>query len=178
MNTSFADSVFERRVVPKGTVVVRQGDFGDEAFLIQSGAVSVHAEDHNGARVDLGQLDAGQIFGEMALIAGGLRSATVETLDDCTLIVITRDTLKNKLSKSDATIRAITAMLMKRLQQGNNALLYKAGSIEELLETVKTIYNNLYASLPPSHKKGLESLVRPRLEDLLNAIKDFQENHK
>ena len=176
-NIPIPDSVFERRVVPKGTLVVRQGDYGSEAFLIQSGLVKVLAEDQNGKSVDLGTLNAGQIFGEMALIAGGLRSATVETLDDCTLIVITRETLKGKLEKSDPTVRAIMGMLMKRLQQGNNALLYRAGSIEEMLEMVKTIYNTLYESLPPQKKQGLENLVRPRLEDLLSAIRDFQEKH-
>ena len=43
---------------------------------------------------------------------GGLRNATVEAGDDCTLIVITRDTLNVKLKKSDPTIRAIAGMLM------------------------------------------------------------------
>ena len=173
-----ADTTFERRVAKKGEVIVRQNDYGSQAFLVQSGAVRVYTEDGHGSRVELGTLDAGQIFGEMSLIAGGLRNATVEAVDDCTLIVITRDTLNVKLKKSDPTIRAIAGMLMKRLQQGNNALLYKAGSIEEMLEMVKTIYNNLYASLPDERKGNLENLVRPRLEELLSAIRTFQSQQK
>jgi CRP-like cAMP-binding protein len=172
------DSVFERRFASKDSVIVRQGDFGNEAFLIQSGTVKVFMEDNTGKKVDLGKLDAGQIFGEMALVAGGLRGATVEALVDCNLIVLTRETLNTKLKKSDPTVRAIVTMLMKRLQQGNNALLYRAGSIEEMLEMVKHMYNNLYNSLPPVKKQSLENLVRPRLEDLLNAIKTFQEKSK
>ncbi len=177
MNMQLAESVFERRVVSKDTVIVRQGDYGSEAFLIQSGAVKVFTEDANSTKVDLGVLDAGQIFGEMALIAGGLRTATVEAIDDCTLIVINRETLNGKLKKSDPTIRAMMSMLMRRLQQGNSALLYKAGSIEEKLDMVRTIYNNLYSSLSPQRKKVLENFVRPRLEDLLNSIKTFQEEN-
>lgn len=172
-----SDSVFERRFVPTGTVIVQQGDFGEEAFLIQSGSVKVYTEDARNVRVELGKLEPGQIFGEMALTVGGLRTASVEAIEDSTVIVLTRETLNLKLKKSDPTIRAIVGMLIKRLQLGNNALLGKAGTIEEMLDTIHNMYANIFASLPPAKRQSLENIVRPRLEDLLSAITDFRERH-
>jgi CRP-like cAMP-binding protein len=168
------DAVFEKRLAPKGSIVVTQGGDGREAFLIQRGSVKVYTTNQRGGRADLGTLGAGQIFGEMALTVGGPRTATVEAAEDCTLIVITRETLNAKLKKSDPTIQAIMGMLMQRLQRGNDALLNKAGSIDELLDMVRHIYNNLQDSLPDDRRQSLDNLVRPKLEDLLAAIKTFQ----
>lgn len=172
-----ADNVFERRFVSAGAVIVHQNDYGNEAFLIQSGSVKVYTEDSRNVRVDLGVLNAGEIFGEMALTVGGLRTATVEAVEDSTLIVLTSETLNLKLKKSDPTVRAIVRMLIRRLQLGNNALLGRAGTIEEMLDTVRNIYANIYASLPPAKRQSMENIVRPRLEDLLSAITDFRERH-
>jgi CRP-like cAMP-binding protein len=107
-----------------------------------------------------------------------LRSATVEAAEDCTLVVITRDTLNAKLKKSDPTVRAIMGMLMERLQRGNDALLNKAGSIDELLDMVRHVYNNLQQSLSGEKRQKLDMVVRPKLEDLLAAIKTFQDQNK
>ncbi len=94
-----SDGVFERRFVPAGTIIVQKGDFGDEAFLVQSGSVKVYTEDARNVRVELGKLEAGEIFGEMALTVGGLRTATVEAAEDTNVIVLTRETLNLKTEK-------------------------------------------------------------------------------
>ena len=59
--------ILERRFVPEGTLVMRQGEEGYSAYLIQSGSVGIYSE-QDGRKVELARLQAGQIFGEMALI--------------------------------------------------------------------------------------------------------------
>lgn len=55
----------------------------------------------------------------MALFNDDKRTATVKVLEDCNLIVISRQTLKEKLERSDPTIRALVEMLSQRLVSGN-----------------------------------------------------------
>jgi len=167
-------AILERRFVPAGAVIVRQGEPGTCAFLIQSGTVKVTTES-GGRSVELAQISTGQIFGEMALMFEAPRVATVEALEDCNLIVITRQTLRDKLAKSDPTVRAIVPMLMKRIIQANNVVMNRQSNIDDLVETVNAIYQNIHAGLPnPQQKRSLENAVLPKLEELLGALKDFQ----
>lgn len=170
--------ILERRFVPGGAVILKEGEAGSNAFLIQSGYVRVVAGRNSGREVELGVLGVGQIFGEMALVFDEPRTATVEAVDDCNLIVITRETLNHKLNKSDPTVKAIVPMLMKRIIEVNNALLNKESSVDDMVDTVNNIYNNIYGALSSAHKQSLQNDVLPKLQEFLESVKNFQERYK
>ncbi|MCB9981372.1 MAG: cyclic nucleotide-binding domain-containing protein, partial [Rhodospirillales bacterium] len=111
--------ILERRFVPKGTLIMEEGEPGNCAYLIQSGVVEVFTQ-NEGRELRLAKLDLGQIFGEMALIFDELRTASVRALEDCNLIVITRQSFQAKLGKTDPTIAAIVKMLTQRVISANN----------------------------------------------------------
>ncbi len=69
---------------PKDSVVVREGDPGDSLCIIVMGAVEVVKNDSVVAR-----LEAGNYFGELSLIDGQPRSATVVAVEELTLLTIT-----------------------------------------------------------------------------------------
>jgi CRP-like cAMP-binding protein len=69
--------------VPAGKVLIRQGEHGDDLMLIVSGGVEVK---RNGETI--GHLGAGDFFGEIALIAGGPRTATVTADEPTRLLVV------------------------------------------------------------------------------------------
>lgn len=168
--------ILERRAVSKGETIIFQGEMGVSAFLIQSGEVVVFTES-DGKRVELARMGAGQIIGEMALVVDTPRTATVQALTECNLIIITRDTLNAKLEKSDPTVRALVTMLMKRLLQSNKAQLRKGGDLDDMLEVVSAIYQELHSSLPVQQKKSLELSLLPPMEAFLNSIKDFRKRY-
>ena len=113
--------VLDRCYVAKGKIIMREGEPGTHAYLIQSGKVEVYS-DTGGARVSLGVLEPGEIFGEMALFNGDRRTASVEALEPCNLIKITQQSLEDKLKHSDPTIRAIVCMAFRRLSGGNRLI--------------------------------------------------------
>ncbi len=110
--------ILERRFVPKGSVIIKEGEEAYSAYLIQSGKVGVYTL-KDGRQVQLAELGMGEICGEMALIGEDSRAANVKTLEDCNLIVITRSAFEEKLRHSDPTIRAVMHMLIKRLKTSN-----------------------------------------------------------
>jgi hypothetical protein len=71
------------RSVPAGARLVRQGDPGDELFVLLDGVVSVHHDD-----VEVGQLGPGAVFGERAAIEGGHRTSTLTAVTPCKLAVV------------------------------------------------------------------------------------------
>ncbi|MDD3445588.1 MAG: cyclic nucleotide-binding domain-containing protein, partial [Zavarzinia sp.] len=59
----------ERQTVQPGTVLVRQGDPGDAAFVVLSGTASVHVDTADGSALRIGEVQTGILFGEVALLA-------------------------------------------------------------------------------------------------------------
>ncbi len=72
-----------RRHVPAGDVVFRQGEHGDEMFVVASGELQVFLND-----TQINVLRAGAIFGEMSLVDERQRSATVTAVTEVSLIPI------------------------------------------------------------------------------------------
>jgi sulfate permease, SulP family len=67
----------ERRSLPEGTVLIRQGDPPEDVFLLESGALSVEMTTPEGARMRMGTVRPGVIVGEVALYTGSRRTADV-----------------------------------------------------------------------------------------------------
>ncbi|NIB39309.1 cyclic nucleotide-binding domain-containing protein [Pseudomaricurvus alkylphenolicus] len=79
-----------RRSVPKGEKIIRQGDRGDSLFMIARGLVAIVDERQN-APTELKRLYAGDFFGEAALLHGTPRNATVEAITPCTVYELHRE---------------------------------------------------------------------------------------
>ena len=89
--------------VPAGQVLAREGDFGDEFFLIDAGT----AEVTRGGET-LAELGAGDFFGEMALLDQDRRNATVTAKTPMSLIVMTRASFR-ALNQADPKVHATVA---------------------------------------------------------------------
>ncbi len=165
--------VLERRSVSEGGLIVRQGDDGKAAYLIQSGVVRVYTESA-GKKTELAKLYPGDIFGEMTLVSEDKRSASVEAVEKTTLIVIERDVFEKKLENSDPTIRAMLKMLMERLLKSNQSSAGKQSSIETLDQDVESIYQAALLSLPRNRQRTFENAIHPKIEELSSAIQSFK----
>ena len=94
----------------KGTVLFREGDLGREMFIIQKGRVQVRKRVGTAEKV-LAELSDGEFFGEMALLTGMDRSATVEVIEDSKLLVINPDTFESLLkSNPDIALKMLKKM--------------------------------------------------------------------
>lgn len=69
-----------------GELLFRQGDPADALYIVASGELQVRAATFDGEDVVLAMLGPGSVVGEMSLIAGGPRSATVEVLSDAQVL--------------------------------------------------------------------------------------------
>jgi len=88
---SLAGTVVKRRAAA-GDVLCREGDHGEEMYVVLRGAVTLH-KDVDGRETALGRLESGAYFGEMALIGDAPRSATIRASTDLEYLAIDRETL-------------------------------------------------------------------------------------
>jgi CRP/FNR family cyclic AMP-dependent transcriptional regulator len=173
--------VLERLFVPAGTLIMKQGEDGNCAYLIQSGAASVYTE-HNGKRVELAQLELGQIVGEMALIFDEPRTASVQAIEDTNLIVLTREVFDQKLRRTDPTIRATVEMLNRRIISANKAVLESVNSsnsaggtsLDEMVDAVHLMYQNTLTAMPREKQGQFQDAALGKLDDFLAAVRNFK----
>ena len=77
--------------VEPGTAVIRQGDAGDACYLLRSGEMEVVAETHDGNERSLARLAAGAVFGEIGLLVGARRNATVRATVPSEVLALSRE---------------------------------------------------------------------------------------
>lgn len=108
-------------LVKKGEYIFRQHDSGDCAYLIEKGRVQILITKQN-TEVPLSVIGESEIFGEMALLDNLNRSASAQALEDCTLIVVSKDQLLNRVHSADTIVRLLVQLLLKRLRNQNDQL--------------------------------------------------------
>jgi CRP-like cAMP-binding protein len=79
------------KVVPPHTIISREGDPGNNFYVINSGNVRIFKRGVGGVEIDLAQLGPGDFFGQLAILAGGLNQVTVEALEETYLTILSRD---------------------------------------------------------------------------------------
>lgn len=79
-----------RKTYRKNTIVVEKGDDTTSLFILLSGEVKVFITEESGKEVVLGTQGTGDYFGELSVLSGTERTASVMTQDDCKFLVFTK----------------------------------------------------------------------------------------
>jgi len=117
---------------PAGAIVFSQGDAGDAFYLVQSGTVQVMIGNTGGHREIVAALGPGEWFGEMALLSGEPRAATVNALVDTVLWRLGRHAWDDLLEKHPSWLVQFCAMLSKRLAQLDQQYSHSRGAFDTL----------------------------------------------
>jgi CRP/FNR family transcriptional regulator, cyclic AMP receptor protein len=97
--------------VRDGSVLVRQGEFGNEFMVIEDGMAEVTIDGQTVAG-----LGRGDLFGELCLLDGGKCEATVTSLTEMTLLVVGRRAFLSVLENSPGLSDAIVKALVRRIR--------------------------------------------------------------
>jgi CRP/FNR family cyclic AMP-dependent transcriptional regulator len=127
-----------RRVYQKGEHVFHQGDTGDAVFVLTEGRVKVISASENGDEMILATLQPPDVFGELALIDGGPRSASIQTLEPTTVLTLTRATLLDLMSRqpgvTDVVLRSLGKLVRRMIvQTGDLVFMDLHGRVAKLL---------------------------------------------
>jgi CRP/FNR family cyclic AMP-dependent transcriptional regulator len=106
------------RKYPPGAVICREGDQGDEMYIIQAGKVRV-SKRFGGKTNVISVLEKSDFFGEMAIVNRIQRTATVTAIDDVELLVFDREGLQNLIARNTKIALTIIDKLCRRLQNAN-----------------------------------------------------------
>lgn len=135
-----------RRLYAPGEVIVTQGEKTDQLFIIDKGSVVVEVATEPGKSRVVAKLGAGKFFGEMALMTGEPRSATVRAETECELLVVGHAAFHETLATTPGVVEKISDLLATRQAE---------------LEVVT------------SHRPSIHELPQDRSRRLISQIKTF-----
>lgn len=157
----------------EGTTVFRQGDAGGSLYVIRAGKVRVVKEAHGRQRV-VATLGPGDFFGEMAVVTGRPRSATVEVVEEAELLKVPADKLQEMvLDAGEVAIRLIRH-LAERLENANrfiDVLLEDDVSARVILEIQDTLQSAGGSSAPDITDKDLALKLGIQEGDVCRALR-------
>jgi len=132
----------------KGEDIIEEGTLGDCAYIIEQGSVEVSKLTPHGEKQVLGVLGKSEIFGEMGLIDGLPRCATVTALENCVMSVCSRETFNSLADHNPESLLPIFKVLVRRLR----STLSLVGALQKVIgndnenESLNVIYQTMVAT--------------------------------
>ena len=112
-------SVAIPRSFEKGVRVFHEGDDSDACYVVRSGDLRVTREHSDGRAIALATLTSGDFFGELAMLDGGARSASVETLSDAELLALPAIDMRRVIAAHGEIAAKLIVALTRRLRETN-----------------------------------------------------------
>jgi diguanylate cyclase len=97
-----------------GEIIMRQGEPGETAYIIESGKVEIAIKRPDGQSQTVGTRGPGAMIGEMALVDNAPRTATVTALENCTLLEIDKEDFSRRLQSADPVLRMTIQVILTR----------------------------------------------------------------
>jgi|GEM_PF-658165 len=166
------EQVIEIMPVAKGQAVFKQGDPATSAYILASGSIAIYRE-IDGKRMPVARLRKGELFGEMAIIDGTPRRATAIALEDCTLSLIAKDMIEEKMAAADPVINKVMHMLIDSVRLVPEACNPKPRNLEDVGKELKEQAAAIGGLVRSSQSDAITREAGPQLEKLERIVAEI-----
>jgi len=101
----------------RGQIVFTRTDPGDTVIVVVSGRVKVTVRSADGGELTLAIVPPGGLLGELGVVDGGPRSADAETVEECQLLMIPREVIRDVCARVPAASQALTSSIAATLRR-------------------------------------------------------------
>ncbi len=152
------------RSFPNDTRVFHEGDPGDACFIVRTGSCRVTREHPDGRAITLANLGPGAIFGELAMLDGEARSASVEATEDTDLLALPASDMRALIREHPGMAEKLVVALTRRLREANERIARQ--SFQTVPSRVAGVLDQLLAEdrVAPTVRDGVT--IRLRQSDL------------
>jgi CRP/FNR family cyclic AMP-dependent transcriptional regulator len=152
------------RSFPRETRIFHEGDPGDACYIVREGSCRVTREHPDGRAITLATLGPGAIFGELAMLDGERRSASVETTENTELVALPASDVRKLIREHSEMAEKLVVALTRRLREANERI--SRQSFQTVPSRVAGVLNQLLAdeAVTPMVRDGVT--IRLRQADL------------
>lgn len=163
--------VLSRETYHAGTDIIRQGDDGFRAYLLESGKAEVIVTD-GPHELKVSELGPGDIIGEMALIIPGPRSATVRAKTECIATVISQEDMNKKIGQiTDPATKSIIRILVQRLRETTQGHIKQYTSLADFQDRITGVVDRVQLGVTREKREEFRAEIEPLL-DQINEVLD------
>ena len=108
--------------VPRGKFVINAGENTAGLYVVLSGRAKALIADDEGREVTLGTIGPGELFGEMSMLDGRPRSATIKTLETCDLLRLSEADFNDWLARDRTLPLKVLQSMVARLRSANRQI--------------------------------------------------------
>ncbi len=136
----------EQRQFIRGDKVIMQGEAGDSMFILSEGLLYAYLSGvNNGHEVKVGQIVPGEFFGEMSLLTGEPRGATLVAITDVIAHEITKEAMNGLLSRRPQIARTISQVVAERKVRNSQQM--ATATAEERLEETESMARQIMSKM-------------------------------
>lgn len=170
----------QHRRFPRGSYVIRAGEETDALYIILAGRAKVLIPDDDGNEVILSMIGPNEFFGEMGLLDDQPRSASVETLEACEMLRISRSAFLSCLKDNFETAMLIIRNLVKRLREADRkieslALIDVYGRVARLLIEMAQPVDGQWIIEKAPPKQEIARMIGASREMVSRVVKDLHD---
>ena len=106
---------------PGDYTIFNKGDEGDALYIVKSGGVSVFEEKNDDITKDpeIARIGAGGFFGEMALVSADKRNASVKTISESEVFILSKEDFEILVRSNSALAEQISTTVVSRINENN-----------------------------------------------------------
>lgn len=112
----------QTRTLRRGDVLFREGDIGEELFIVESGRIAIANKSYDGRESVVALMEAGDVFGEMSLFDGQGRSAEARALEASQVNAIPFEPLRSLFRQQPDLLWTVVSLLARRIRNMDAAL--------------------------------------------------------
>jgi CRP/FNR family transcriptional regulator len=134
--------------------IFHEGDHSDACYIVCEGDLRVTREHSDGRAIALATLGPGDIFGELAMLDGGVRSASVEALTDAELLGLPASDVRRVIAAHGDIAAKLIVALTRRVRETNERV--SRQSFQTVPSRVAGVLNQLIAEeIVPEERHGI-----------------------
>ncbi|MGI8587124.1 MAG: DUF1003 domain-containing protein [Chloroflexia bacterium] len=153
-----AGILLERRFEP-GTDIVKLNEPGNAFYVIEEGEVELSLRDAEGRFVPLDRIDAGEFFGELAMLTGEARSAAATALTSVLVLELDRDAFYKFLAEHPDSAIRILIVLARRLRDTEHLLQFQVSENPNAIDSAKVSTGQRVADAIAAFSGSLRFLI-------------------
>jgi CRP/FNR family cyclic AMP-dependent transcriptional regulator len=152
------------RSFPAGTRVFHEGDPSDVCYIVREGSFRVTREHSDGRAITLATMGPGEVFGELAMLDGDVRSASAEAITDGELLALPAKDVRALLARHPEISVKLVSALVRRLRAANVRL--SRQSFQTVPSRVAGVLSQLVTEATPDRGDNGEVTIRMNQADL------------